>query len=388
MTQQSATLTFLSNGYGEDSIAVSLAQALRQEGVSWQMRAFPTVDEGRSYEGHMSVLGPRRIMPSGGLLFHNWELFKADMRAGFVTMTAQQVWQLSQIKTDILLVVGDAYALLLSSLVPCKYRFFLQSLVSTHHQPDRLLPHRLFMERIAYPERFLMRQLASHIYVRDALTAEFLRARGVARVSALGNPMLDSLAGQALNVKRRPVITLLPGTRQYAAQALGLMLASLQHLPAVTALVAWAGSSLPSLPAQWQELPHDETEGLLQKLGYGDTEVLILEGRFADCLHSADLVLGTSGTANEQAAALGKPVLSFPVEPLYSQAFLHNQKRLLADALTLCAADPRQIADALMALYRDSARYQHAAKVGPERMGKPGGATAIARDIIARVGQL
>jgi uncharacterized protein (TIGR03492 family) len=380
-------MTFLSNGYGEDTIAALLMQALQSQQAGLTVQAFPTVDRGNAYESlKIPILGPRQVMPSGGLLFHNLELFLGDLRAGFVPMTLQQLRDLRQLETEVLVVVGDAYALLLSSLVRCKQRFYLQTLVSAHHakgQGNRQL-HRYFMEHFSLPERYLMNRLCSWVYVRDQATADVLTSTGFSKVSALGNPMLDGLAGRPMPEHQGKVLALLPGTRSYRDKALELMLAALTQLPEATALVAWSGGPLPSL-AGWQAQsslpPHQGLKTIWQA---GTKTAWVYEGRFADILHSSQLVLGTAGTANEQAAALGKPVISFPVKPLYSSTFLDNQKRLLADALTITLPEPTAIARAVETLLEQE-RYAQAALAGPKRMGKAGGSAAIAQDILSRI---
>ncbi|MCA9837923.1 MAG: lipid-A-disaccharide synthase-related protein [Trueperaceae bacterium] len=379
-------VTFLSNGHGEDTIAVSLAKALLEQLPDAELSAFPTVDMGKAYETlSIPILGPRQIMPSSGLLMHNWELFQGDIRAGFIPMTLKQIRGLSRLKTDVLIVVGDAFALLLSSFVKTRYRFYLQTLVSAHHAaPKTRHLNRFFMEHLSYPERVLIRHLVNQTYVRDALTERVLKATGLTQVSYLGNPMLDGLGGKPMHLPS-PVITLLPGTRAYAPRALELMLDAVSQLNSVTALVAWAlETDIPTFP-HWQQTNPGTEIGLVRKLEQGSNQVLFFKGRYADCLHSADLVIGTSGTANEQAAALGKPVVAFDVPPLYSEAFLENQKRLLAEALTVVKADAQEIALAIQTLLSDKAGYQLATTRGQERMGKAGGSKALIKDMLERI---
>ena len=381
----------LSNGYGEDVVGSLIARELRAY-PQVKVQAFPTVDEGMAYErARFEVLGPRQVMPSGGLLLHNRTLFWQDIRAGFIPMTLKQLRDLRQIKCDVLLVVGDIYALLLSSLVRTNKRFFVQTLVSAYHRQDVIddtaqtrRKHRFFMETISYPERFLMRQLAARTYVRDAATRDLLKSQGVRAVSAFGNPMLDALNGEPITAHATdtPVLALLPGTRQYATNALSTMLQALTHLPKATALIAWAGKTLPDF-SDWQPLEFSANErGLIGAYQRGEVRVFVYTGRFADVLCSADMALGTAGTANEQAAALGKPLVSFAVPPLYSEAFLENQRRLLGQALTVCAPEPAVIAASVQGLLADASLYEQAARMGRERMGKPGGARAIAADVM------
>jgi len=378
--------TILSNGYGEDAVGALLAAELLKATPSWQVQAFPIVDAGRAYEPlNIPILGPRRVMPSGGLLLHHPRLLVADLRAGFLAMTWRQLRDLRRLKTDLLLVVGDVYALLLASQVRTQRRYQVQPLISAYHAAEgRPPPHRLFMEEFTGLERFLMRRLVRQVYVRDAPTAALLRAKGVPHVTSLGNPMLD-----ALNVTPRPlgltppVVALLPGSRGYAAEALALMLKAMTNWPEAQGVVAWA-RALDDLPlvAGWQR---ESLPGSV-RLSCGSTAVLVLSGRFADILHACDLVIGTAGTAHEQAAALGKPVVAFPVAPYYSRGFLRNQARLLGAALTVAPAEPVALAAALRALWSDSERYQRAARAGRERMGEAGGSARIVADILQREG--
>ena len=392
-------VTFLSNGHGEDAIASLLAKALVQQDPSLNLQAYPVVNEGHAYDDlDISILGPRKRMPSGGLLMHSWQMFVQDLQAGFIPMTLSQCYDLWKLKTEVLIVIGDLYALVLSSLVKTNYRFYVQSLVSAHQTSSQNKPNRYFMEHISYPERALMRHNVHQAYVRDDLTAAQLKAKGLTRVSYLGNPMLDALQGQAMlgftqlahtqssftqPAHAKPVIAVLPGTRDYALESLKIMLEAFKLLPNMIGLVAWSGGELPAV-AEWQ-VEADYSQGPALKLSFQQSVIYIYEGRFADILHTADIVLGTSGTANEQAAALGKPVIAFPVPPLYSQAFLENQKRLLGAALVITESTPSHIAQAVKHLLEDSSAYETAALVGRERMGKPGGSVAIVADMLARL---
>jgi len=81
LPHQPKTLTILSNGYGEDSIGSLLVSEFQLQNPKLKLQAFPTVDRGKSYENNqIDILGPRKVMPSGGLLMHSRELFLADMQ--------------------------------------------------------------------------------------------------------------------------------------------------------------------------------------------------------------------------------------------------------------------------------------------------------------------
>jgi len=395
----SVHITFLSNGYGEDAIGSRLAAELVQQSADATVCAYPTVDRGDAYE-HVEdvcqILGQRQVMPSGGLMLHSWDMFVADMRAGVVSMALRQLRDLSQLKTDVLVVVGDAYALLLSSLVRCQQRFYVQSLVSAYHQPPSgSRANRVTMEQFTGFERWLIRRLVTRMYVRDAFTADTLHANGLDKVRFLGNPMVDKLEPPQPFARRdvlssttpdAPVIALLPGTRQYSHSTLHVMLEALCHYPEAVGLLAWAAADRPQVSGwRWREHATNTAlaANLLGVLERGKQQVFVYQHRFADILHAADIALGTAGTAHEQAAARGVPVVSFAMPPHYTPAFLENQQRLLADALTVVAAEPEDIARALQSLWQDGNTRQHAAAVGKTRMGKAGGTRAIVADILA-----
>ncbi|HEX7021301.1 MAG TPA: hypothetical protein VF171_00490, partial [Trueperaceae bacterium] len=257
-------VTFLSNGHGEDAIGALLAREFHAQCPTLALRAFPTVDEGGAYErAGVPVLGPRRVMPSGGFLFHSAELFLADLRAGFLPMTLQQLRSLRQLDTDMLIVIGDVVALAMSALVRSPARYYVQPLVSVHHAtPAAHRPNRLFMERFTGIERALIRRLVKHTYVRDAPTATHLHALGLRQVSSLGNPMLAAHDPHARLPElglRRPVVGMLPGTRRHAAASLTVMLQALASWPQAHGVVAWAGGMLPPLEvAGW--CPQDAPE--------------------------------------------------------------------------------------------------------------------------------
>ena len=385
MLHKPLSVLFLSNGHGEDAAAAGLATALRER-AEMRQRAYPTVGAGAAYEeAGLEVLGPRNSLPSGGLTFHSWQNFLRDLRAGLSPLTFKQWLELRTLRTDVLVTVGDAYALLLSSQVKARRRFYVQMLVSAYHANATTQLNRYFMEGFSPLERFLMHRLTERVYVRDEASALWLRERGVAQVSALGNPALDRLSPKApLNLQDRPLIALLPGSRTYRYRALALMMAALGQLPSVTGLLAWTGGELPEVEG-WISEPGIAEPGLRRVYRRGDTAIFVYENRFADILHAAQLALGTAGTAHEQAASLGKPVVTFALPPDYTPAFVANQKRLLAEALTVASARPEAVADALQTLYNDPNQYRRAKAAGRSRMGEPGGSARIAADILVRL---
>ncbi|MEJ2668327.1 MAG: lipid-A-disaccharide synthase-related protein [Deinococcales bacterium] len=383
-------LVIVSNGHGEDVIGAAIARALRSLAPRLDVRALPLVDDGAPYRVQdVPLLMQGLRMPSGGVTLHSFTDLVADLRAGFLGLTTRQAVRLARLSCDVLLVVGDVYAQALAALARPRLRAVLQPLVSIRHWSPRPQLNRYFMERISYPERVLMRHLAAVVYARDEATAAWLRRNGVRQALALGNPVVDVIAGRPLvGLPPGPVVALLPGTRAHTPAALTRMAAALTRMPGVTGLVAWHGGTLPDLPG-WAPVPERPVvTGLTRVLASGDSRLWIVQGRFSDVLASARVALGTAGTGNEQAAASGLPVVSFPLEPHYARAFVANQERLLGAGLTVTDGSPEAIAASAQRLLADGPERRRAVRDGMDRMGPAGGAERIARDLLARAGRL
>ena len=412
MARMAPRVTLVSNGHGEDALGAALARELRMQRPELEVVAFPLVGLGTSYlDAGIAISGPTGALPSAGLTLHAWDNLYADLRAGWLALTARQVAHLARLRTHILLIVGDLWAQLLASSVRAPARFVYQPLVSILQAGDgRADPplHRLAMERITVPEQALLRARADRVYVRDAPTAAWLQERGVPHAVALGNPAVDAVAGDAPDAPpahgaaggtRRPGervrtdvprLALLPGSRGHALRALAVMLDVVGRLGAggsTAPAVAWAHADPPAVPGwTWRGASGPGAQiGILERSG---VRVRVLARDVAGALRGARIALATSGTATEQAAAAGVPVVSFPVPPEHTGRFLDGQKRLLGGALTVVQAHPEAVVDASLGLLRDDRAHALAARVGRERMGPPGGTRAIVRDLLEHAERL
>jgi uncharacterized protein (TIGR03492 family) len=348
--------------------------------------ALPLVGEGRAYDGGPAeVVGPRRALPAAGLTLHHPTLVWRDLRAGLAAVTWSQLRTARVGRADATLVVGDVFAQAVAQLVAATRRFVFQPLVSIHMaQSAGAGPwNRAFMERFRAPELALLRR-AEAVYARDEATARWLAERGVA-ARFLGNPMMDGLDGRRLHPwPELPTVALLPGSRDHAFAAVTTMVRALERLDdeglALAGAVAWTHGAPPPRPLGWSA-----ESAPWPCWRRGGVRLAWIEGRFADVLRTADAALGTTGTAQEQAAGLGLPVVSFAVPPALGDAFLANQARLLGAALEVVAADPPAIAAGLRRALLDPDRRAQALRTGPTRLGGPGGGEAIAADVAARL---
>lgn len=368
---------FLSNGHGEDQIGSRLALELQAAAPGFRPEAFPLVGDGAAYRrAGFPVRGPARTLPSGGLTMHSPGNLVADLRAGLLSDLNGQLRALRLLEADAVVVVGDIWALSLSLLLrlPARRRFVVQTLVSELLNDGRLaLPTRLFMERISLPERWLLQRHTAAVWLRDAETATELRRRGVSQARYAGSLLFA--AQPPVSRQDQPLVLLLPGSRAWASRSLGLLLPLAAELPGLRFAVSWAPASAPQLPPGWR------FSGEGHSLVNGAVQVEFA-GEFSGLLARASVVVGTAGTAMEQAVASGLPALSFVIPGKHTAAFLRNQQRLLAGALVVAPAhDVAVLKPLLNRLLTDEALRSAAREAGRRVLGRPGGLAQIARQL-------
>ncbi|MCS7069641.1 MAG: lipid-A-disaccharide synthase-related protein [Meiothermus sp.] len=370
----------VSNGHGEDLIGAALAQELRALGYAIQ--AVPLVGRGQPYEkAGFCVRGPRREMPSGGFALQSPKAFWADLRAGWVSMSLAHYRAVREAAREAVatLVVGDVYALLVGHFMGRPPLFLMQCRSSL-----RAWERRGWSRPYSALERFLMRR-AVGVYPREPEGEQWLKARGVPQACYLGNPMLDALEGVPLE-PAPPYLLLLPGSRSDAYQSLPRMLEAVRLLGGLglTPVVAWAGLPIEPLYAPgWRLETTGLAEGVTHCLSHPDgTAVYLTQGAFKATLLGAGVAISTSGTAAEQAAGYGVPLVGFPtLGPQYTQAFAEQQKRLLGEALMLVPPHPEAIAQGVRRFWDSPELRAQARRAGRAAMGEPGAARRIAQKI-------
>ncbi|MDZ7800211.1 MAG: lipid-A-disaccharide synthase-related protein [Trueperaceae bacterium] len=384
MRTASGTVLLISNGHGEHVVGARIAAALRARAPALRILALPTVGPGEAYaDGPAVRIGPSRALPSGGLTVRDPAHLWADLRSGFLDLTWRQARTLRAQRVDAVVSVGDVWAETLGSLPGAPARMAVQTLVSVRMMGGPApLGLRAFRERFTAPERQLLRRAYRVAYVRDAESARWLRARGVPARFA-GNPMMDGLDAAPFALDGEgPRLVLLPGSRGYAPAAVRTMFDVLARLPAVTAVLPWpeGAPALPD-PADWRPLPGPEGTRAWRR---GRRYVQATARGLAPALAWADIALGTTGTAQEQAAGRGVPVVTFPVPGAIPLGFLRTQRRVLGDALEIVTDGPDAAARAVRRLAVDPAERARRGAIGRARMGPPGGAAAIADDLLRR----
>jgi uncharacterized protein (TIGR03492 family) len=108
-------------------------------------------------------------------------------------------------------------------------------------------------------------------------------------------------------------------------------------------------------------------------------------GAFGALLGASVAVLGQAGTANEQAAAFGVPVIALGADGAREDWYRMRQRRLLGEALAIVPPEPQRAAAAIAALLADGSQLERMRAAGPQRLGGRGGAEAIAKAVLELV---
>lgn len=369
------SILIVSNGRGEDAVGAALAGLLRPRAA---VTAFPLVGLGEAY-GVVPLLEPRRTLPSGGFALRAGPAaIVRDLRAGGFTLWRGQRAALRHRagRDQIAVAVGDVYALWMAARTRAPIVF-----VATAKSESN--------ERHRGPEISLLRRHARVVFTRDARTAEALSQDGV-NARFAGNPLVDVIpetAGPPLPLPPgAPVVALLPGSRSDALRNM-LMLLKVARRVAEVEPAIFVAALPPSL--EMAGIVHDAAaagwmvDGDYVRL---PAAAAYMTRDFGGALRRATVVLGLAGTANEQAAALGVPVVAFAPRAAvqYTEAFMRLQHRLLGDAL-VPAADWEAAAEWTARLLRHADERARRGAVGRERMGPPGGVPAIAAELEQRL---
>ncbi|MDF5708339.1 MAG: lipid-A-disaccharide synthase-related protein [Nostoc sp. S4] len=433
-------LLVLSNGHGEDIIAVRILQELQRQSNPPEIFALPLVGEGRAYQQlGIPLIGSVRTMPSGGFIYMDGRQLARDVRGGLLQLTLSQIkaihrWISSQKKLGnkrAILAVGDIVPLLFATLSGVNYAF-VATAKSEYHVRDEVglllkkskgVSWENFSGSVYHPwERWLMsRRRCQAVFLRDALTTEILKQWSIPAFN-LGNPMMDGLeptfpapqfysqASQQQETIRPFVVTLLPGSRPLEAYnnwetimiAVSALLTSFQQRNSLfhtSGTIVFLGAIAPSLECNilsqsvqsqgWQtasEFPLKISDANVLTFKQKNAYLLLTQQAYNECLQLGDLAIAMAGTATEQFIGLGKPAIAIPGNgPQYNRGFAEAQSRLLGISLIL-VEQPTEVANIVQSLFKDPDNLQIIAENGVQRMGKPGAALRIAKCLQERLG--
>ncbi|MFN8606068.1 MAG: hypothetical protein U0931_00960 [Vulcanimicrobiota bacterium] len=358
-------LLVLSNGAGEDAIAASILEHLP---AHLEIQVFPLIGAGSAYGGRWPRLGDAGAPPSQGLSNQSWRLWLRDLRHGLAGRVLAQWRQLRQHGGAAALAVGDLVPCALAALAGLRPLYFVGTAKSVYHHA------------YSWPERFLLKRWVKRALVRDQPTADFLTTHGM-RAAYLGNAMMDETVPLGLDLGFERALVLFPGSRAQAPLELPRQLRIWRRLQAdftCPAAVAVApGMDLHNLvPPGYSLQLTGQSRGVV---GWLNQEVALVQGALGDLLARSWLALGQAGTAHEQAAGAGVPVVSLHPQPEGPLGWYRGrQKGLLGDALVVVGEDEEQAAATLARLANDPLERERRGAVGRQRMGQPGGAARMA----------
>jgi len=373
MTPRPSVL-IVSNGRGEDAVGAAVGALLRR---SADVLAYPLVGRGEAYrDAHL--LDPRRVLPSGGFALRaGVGALVGDLRAGGLSLWREQRSTLAarRGRSQAVLAVGDVYALWMAARADGDIVFVATA------KSETIEPHGAL-------EVGIMRRHARVVFARDARTADVLRSRSL-NARFAGNALVDVIpepAGPLPLPPGAPVVLLLPGSRLDAPRNTAALLTLARRVaeaePAIFTLtlppsVEMARVIREATAAGWT------VDGAFLRL---PTAAVYVTRDFGATVRRATVGVGLAGTANEQTAALGTPVVAFAPKGAvqYTPAFMRLQHRLLGDAL-LPAPDWEHAADAVVRLLRDAVERSRRGAAGRERMGPPGAVPAIAAEVEERL---
>ena len=439
MANSRLQLLVLSNGHGEDIIAVRIIQALQTLSSPPDIFVLPIVGEGHAYQKiNVPIIGKVQNMPSGGFVYMDSKELMRDVSGGLIQLTWNQIksvrrWvrlQTSLGNQNAILAVGDIVPLLFAATSGANYAF-VGTAKSEYYVRDEagLLPRKSksakwenFSGSIYHPwERWLMtRSRCQAVFPRDSLTTKILKKWSIPAVDA-GNPMMDGLEtnfssrgfdrGNAEQKEQiRPlIVTLLPGSRAPEAYnnwemimvSVSALVASLQQPDSLfcgAGTMIFLGAIAPGLDCGilsqslhiqgWRlcdqsplQIPDPDSLTFKQKNAY----LIFTQAAYNECLHLGDLAIAMAGTATEQFIGLGKPAIAIPGGgPQYNAAFAEAQSRLLGISLTL-VNQPSQVLPAIQSLLKNPDLLHDIAKNGLQRMGLAGAAQRIAECLQERL---
>ncbi len=403
ISQGNQNVLFLSNGHGEDLIALRVLEELHKIYPSLFFEVLPLVGEGKMFEDAIKKnwvvkLGPSQYLPSGG--FSNQSLLGllSDLLSGLISLTYKQWAYIRRAGKNgrTIIAIGDLLPLFFAWSSGGSFGFIgtPKSDYTWISGPGFSLSdayHRLKGTEWDPWELALMQSSrCKMVAVRDKLTARGLRRKGVNAI-APGNPMMDGLSKahcpETLHGFRR--LILLCGSRMPEAENnFRRLIKSLDLLEIKQQLaILVATGAEPSL---------ELLEGILKDNGYqnslfstkelgakscwskGSRLVFLGSGCFSNWAIWGEVGLANAGTATEQLVGLGIPCVSLPGNgPQFNYGFASRQSRLLGGSVVLCKS-PQILAQMVELLLRDEQFRKKLSSFGQKRMGIKGGSFALA----------
>lgn len=392
-------LLVLSNGHGEDIIAVRIIEQLQIVTNNLEIAALPIVGQGYAYnKSNIPIAGRVQQMPSGGFIYMGGNPLWSDVRGGLIKLTIEQLKLVRKWgkKDTAILAVGDIVPLLYAWLSKANFAFVgtAKSEYYLRNETDWLAKTSNLEKKfgsVYLPwERWLMsRNTCKAVFPRDSLTTEILQKWSIPAYD-LGNPMMDKITLEIKSSESEKLrVLLLAGSRMPESlrnwqQILTALLTVIDELTAEK--LEFLGAIAPALNLRvfieaavtygWEIVEEKSQTVTLTK---SNCDLILSQENYQQFLQQSDMAIAMAGTATEQFVGLGKPAVIMPGSgPQFTYAFAEAQSRLLGCSI-LMVDNPQQVGKAIAQVMNDPQQLINIALNGKRRMGKAGAAKRIAQ---------
>jgi len=389
-------ILFISNGSAEDSIAVSLIRQWLRFKEDDRVAALAMVGLGKEYiKNDIPLIAPPLKLPSNGFAYQNPLYIYKDLTAGLPSHLMRQYKALKELRSqiDYVVGVGDIVPVIAARIIN-KPNAFIGCAMSDYY----LQPNSSQISSYSGIKRDMLKKMNSIVFPRDVLTTNNLIRLGI-KAEYHGNPMMDNIEySKTLNLnlhKNARVIGILPGGHDDARENFRHIMSIVQRLAyskPLTFLVAVSdrenvvrfGKDLAKL--NWFLQKSDPKHQVWKN---NKDEVQLLNGYFGNVLLGSHVIIGLSGTGNEQSAGIGTPVISFPCGRIqYTKKFGVAQKRLLGKALTFLGGSnpsPELLLKFINRALNDEKYRNQVRELAVERFGEFGASERIVYRILQTI---
>ena len=380
----------IANGYAEEMMASKLMSEIRKELQTqnklenFQFVGGSLVSSGRWYEEEQfATFFTGGMTPSGGFPTRSFSGFLADLGAGafltpFKFKSIIKGW--SKYNLDIIIVVGDF--LLMALTIP--------ALRNNKNVPMVFIPTAKsdYIQAHFKIEKKYIKKYARISFPRDQITAADFSAYGI-NAQYHGNLMQDLLDLKTPTIlSKEPVVALLPGSRE---ESYGNLEMILSLLPNIKTPIHWAFVQAGSLKKEtvnevflhkgWKCTNLDAD---IPIWGKNSQKVYCYPSTMFDTV-ALSCIFGISlaGTAGEQIAGLGKPIIGFKgTGPQSTNRRMEDNVKLLGKSFIYIESYPRGVITEIEKLISNSEERDRLGAIGIAHMGKAGGTSSIAQYIV------
>ncbi len=357
-------IAILSNSYGEDRSGAIIGQEIKKLCPNASVVGASLVSLGEEYKKRgMGVLFSSPPPPSGGFLLKSPAGFVNDL----VTSSRVPFSYIARLhgmrdKIDRVIVVGDIMLLVLAWFAFRKRMWFLAPCKSDYFSPHLWI------------EKKIMKRTTIQVFTHDEITAKNLRNCGISAIF-LGNPMMDELEKENLYnpPEDKSLIGILPGSRKEAYK-------NIKKIGVIIKMLTHSYSGLHFAIAVSETIDKNRLRDSISDI---NTEIDLVKDAFVDVVSSSKLVISLSGTASEQTAGLGIPIISFiGTGPQTTFNRLRGQEKLLGGCLKFVEDFPDGVVKEIIKLLSNERLREERGRIGIERMGPKGGARRIAEKVL------